>query len=78
MAGDRLDLTSDSGAELPRGGDSQRRRYLGVRFSCCEVYARIYVNRQQTAYEGRCPRCLRQLTIKIGPGGSDTRIFTAY
>ncbi len=54
----------------------QPRPYIGVRFSCCHVYTRIYKNRQGTAYEGRCPHCLRPVRVKVGAGGTDTRFFT--
>lgn len=75
---DRLDLSSDpsfapQGSEQPAGP----RRFVGVRFDCCGVYARIYVNRDGTAYEGRCPRCARPIHLKIGPGGTDCRFFIA-
>jgi hypothetical protein len=76
MAGEHLDLESSPGetADKPAG----QRRFIGIHFACCDRYARIYVNREETAYIGNCPRCLRQVTLKIGPGGSSERFFTAY
>ena len=57
---------------------AQKRKFLGVVFQCCKVYARVYVNKDGTAYTGRCPRCGRGLEMKIGPHGTDTRFFTAH
>jgi len=76
MPGDQLDLNSDPDGEGPRR-DRQGRRFIGIRFTCCEIYTRVYLNRTGTAYEGRCPRCLRTIAIKVGPGGTDQRFFTA-
>jgi hypothetical protein len=61
------------GAERP----TTARPYLGVHFACCGIYARVYRNRDRTAYEGRCPRCLGRLRVAIGRGGTDERFFRA-
>ena len=53
------------------------KKFLGVYFACCHVYARIYKNKTGTAYEGRCPRCGRRVRARIGKGGTTRRFFTA-
>jgi len=54
-----------------------RRAFLGMYFKCCRVYSRIYINRQQTAFVGWCPRCAAKVEVKISPAGSDSRFFVA-
>lgn len=76
MAGENLDLTSGAGDSADGQQSRGRRRFVGVRFACCEVYSRIYVNRDHTAYVGYCPRCSKKIELKIGPGGTDSRFFT--
>ncbi|MFW6118957.1 MAG: hypothetical protein ACOC7S_01325 [Planctomycetota bacterium] len=54
------------------------KKFLGVMFECCHVYARLYRNTRGDAYEGRCPRCSRRVRVRIDPEGTDQRFFTAY
>jgi len=79
MAGDQLDLT-----DAPLDDDRRRhttapagRRFVGIHFLCCDVYTRVYVNRDETAYEGNCPKCAKRVRLRIGPGGTNARFFTA-
>ena len=36
---------------------------MGIQFACCGVYARVYVNRDETAYIGHCPKCSRRVRV---------------
>ena len=78
MSGEHLDLSSGGPAGY-RGDEQQagQRKFVGVTFKCCEVYARIYINRDETAYEGNCPKCAKRVRLSIGHGGTDARFFTA-
>ena len=77
MIGENLDLSSESGDREARASQRTPRRFLGITFACCDVYSRVYVNRQETAYEGNCPKCARPVRAKIGSGGTDQRFFVA-
>lgn len=74
MAGENLDLSSDP----PESQEPMARSFVGIRFACCDVYTRVYINRTATAYEGHCPRCSKRVRLRIGPGGTESRFFTAY
>jgi hypothetical protein len=78
MAGEHLDLSSGPQAPGDIPARESARKFLGIHFQCCRVYAAIYPNREGTAYVGNCPKCARRVRIEIGPGGADTRFFTAY
>ena len=53
------------------------RKFIGILFECCNVYRRIYINKNGNAYEGRCPLCYAKVKVAIGPHGTDQRIFKA-
>ena len=78
MSGEHLDLSTDGPtANRASANQSGERKFVGVTFACCDVYSRVYINRDQTAYEGNCPKCAKRVRLQIGPGGSDSRFFTA-
>lgn len=74
--GTQLDLSSDGAVANP-STISHAKPFLGVHFTCCDVYARIYPNQEWSAYVGHCPRCARRIRIPIGPGGTKSRFFKA-
>ena len=82
MKGNQLDITSPAQAEGEKAAGAStndgQRRFLGVHFACCDIYSRVYLNREGTQYQGNCPRCGRQVRFQVGPGGTDARFFTAY
>lgn len=53
------------------------KKFLGIRYTSCMCYGRLYENADKTAYVGNCPRCGRAYNIRIGAEGSNTRMFTA-
>jgi hypothetical protein len=78
MSSEHLDVSSDANFERSAPPSTAgARRFVGVHFACCDVYMRVYVNRDRTAYEGNCPKCAKRVRLRIGPGGTDARFFTA-
>jgi len=73
---------SDGKNDIPESPDISnndvQKKFLGLKFSCCGVYSRVYVNRDGTAYEGRCPKCLKPVRLQIGEGGTDHRFFEVF
>lgn len=67
-------MLNDKTADMQR----IRKQFRGVKFDCCQVYTRIYANKEKTAYEGRCPKCLRKICIKIRKDGVNCRFFSAF
>lgn len=75
----RLDvegLTDCQGSSPVQNGLTGR-PWIGIRFDCCGVYTRVYRNAEGTSYRGCCPRCGRQVTLRVGAGGTDSRFFVA-
>lgn len=69
-----MDIVADgSMVEVSR---QKKRKFLGIFFACCNIYGRIY-NYSGKQYEGKCPRCLGRLTVRVGRGGVNNRFFTA-
>ncbi len=56
---------------------TQPKKFIGVLFECCNVYHRIYINKEKNAYEGRCPRCRSEVKARIGQEGTEARFFRA-
>ena len=57
---------------------AEEKLFLGIVFECCHTYGRIYRNADHSAYEGRCPRCMAKVRVRIAAGGTNQRFFTAY
>lgn len=77
MKGRQLDLSSEAPAPPGTGeAAAEQRSFLGVRFDCCGIYARVYKNAAGDAYEGRCPKCAQPVRFDVGPGGTSSRFFS--
>jgi hypothetical protein len=53
------------------------RKFLSIWYRCCHTYGRLTRNKEGSAYEGRCPRCGAGVRARIGPGGTNRRMFEA-
>lgn len=49
--------------------------FVGIHFKCCNIYSRIYLNKQHDAFVGWCPKCVKKVVLKISPDGEDSRFF---
>jgi len=65
----------------PRSGPApappSARPWLGILFSCCGVYSRVYRHPSGRVYTGACPRCGKPFEVTVGPGGTNHRFFEA-
>ncbi len=76
MTGENLDISSDPPGSQPKQLSAPGRRFVGLHFLCCDIYTRVYINRDETAYEGHCPQCTKKVKLRIGPAGTSSRMFT--
>lgn len=62
----------------PEASSPRERPFVGVHMKCCNVYVRVYVDADNSAFVGWCPRCAAQVRIPIvETGGSTDRFFGA-
>ena len=55
------------------------RKFLGVLFRCCGVYARLYLNKTGDGYDGRCPKCMHPVRVAIdAEQGVEARFLEVY
>lgn len=75
-----LDLVSepDTRSDQRTPPSSLERPFLGVHFHCCQVYARVFMTADRSAYRGGCPRCGKPVVFRIGEGGTSHRFFEVY
>ena len=64
-------MNNDNVPNFPK----KNKKFLGVHFKCCNIYNRVYINDNKTAYEGQCPCCRKKVFIAIGKGGTASRFF---
>lgn len=55
----------------------EKKKFLGILFECCNVYRRVYLNKEKNAYEGHCPICRRIVKVRVGLDGTASRFFRA-
>jgi hypothetical protein len=53
------------------------RPFVGIMFECCNVYQRIYLNKERTAFRGGCPKCGKRVEVLVDPNGEKERFFVA-
>ena len=73
--GFREDPSDDSAPGKQNKETSDTTKFLSVHFTCCNTYGRLYPDAARTRYQGRCPKCGATVEAKIGPGGTDRRMF---
>gem|GEM_PF-1065425 len=49
---------------------SHTRKFIGALFLPCNVYGRVYLNKEGNAYLGNCPKCGKPVRVRAEPGGA--------
>ena len=73
--GFREDPSDEQARNTKNANSSGKRKFLSVHFTCCNTYGRLYPDAARTRYQGRCPKCGATVEAKIGPGGTERRMF---
>ncbi|MBU1319347.1 MAG: endonuclease Q family protein [candidate division Zixibacteria bacterium] len=60
-----------------KNGQGQGRDFVGIHFTCCNVYIRVYKSKQGDRYVGFCPKCGKKVKLVVGSDGVNDRFFTA-
>jgi hypothetical protein len=72
----RTPASKTGGTKKPQSTDQPaHREFLGINFECCRVYSRIFINDEETKFQGNCPRCGKFVQFEIDPNGTDARFF---
>jgi hypothetical protein len=74
LGGKRTPITRRNQPAVVQGA---AKRFLMVWYRCCHAYGRMYRNREETMYVGRCPKCGARVQAMIGPDGTNQRCFEA-
>lgn len=74
MPRDAQPPSSDPATESTAPGG---RPFIGILFECCDVYSRIYRQPDAREYRGRCPRCMREIRLRVASDGVSSRQFRA-
>ncbi len=48
---------------------------IGVYFRCANAYVRVFRSADASHYLARCPNCGRTIRFRVGPNGTNQRLF---
>lgn len=67
---ERIDLSSDPRSQPKDGleGEASRRPFVGIHFTCCNAYLRVYPEVTGKVKILNCPRCARPLKVEFSEG----------
>ncbi len=55
-----------------------QKKFISVLFKCCNVYNRIYINKEENGLPWQMSQVPQVRKVQIGEGGTDTRFFEVY